>query len=55
MPGVVTPERLVEVLDRYRTRAHDMDASVQVSGSLVRTVGLVMEARGIIIPLRPYG
>ena len=51
MPGVVTPERLVEVLERYRTRAHDMEASVQVSGSLVRTVGLVMEARGIHVAI----
>ncbi|MGA8755430.1 MAG: FliI/YscN family ATPase [Stellaceae bacterium] len=42
--------RLVERLDRYRARLSECDAVV-VHGSLVRTVGLVMEARGIRVAI----
>jgi flagellum-specific ATP synthase len=40
-------QRLIERLDQYRARLVDRDAGVIVHGSLVRTIGLVMEARGI--------
>ncbi len=43
--------RLSERLDRYRARLSDSDAAVVVHGSLVRTVGLVMEARGIRVAI----
>jgi flagellum-specific ATP synthase len=46
-----TPERLVDALERHRLRLADTDASVKVSGSLVRNVGLVMEARGIHVAI----
>src|ERR1700756_5741029 len=39
--------RLVERLERYRARLSACDSGVTVCGSLVRTIGLVMEARGI--------
>ena len=39
--------RLVERLERYRARLSGSDTSVKVYGSLVRTIGLVMEAREI--------
>ena len=48
---VVSTERLVEALERYRARAHDIDTAPKVSGSLVRTVGLVMEARGVHVAI----
>src|SRR5262252_2973548 len=44
-------ERLVIGLDRYQARLHNSDHSVKVHGSLVRTVGLVMEARGIHVAI----
>src|SRR6516165_7103551 len=43
--------RLVERLERYRARISGRDSSVTVHGSLVRTIGLVMEARGIHVPI----
>ena len=43
--------RLIERLDRYRTRIRGSDAGVTVNGSLVRTIGLVMEARGIHVAI----
>ncbi len=39
--------RLVERLERYRARIAGSDCTVKVYGSLVRTIGLVMEAHGI--------
>jgi flagellum-specific ATP synthase len=44
-------ERLVIGLERYHARLHDSDHAVRVHGSLVRTVGLVMEARGIHVAI----
>src|SRR5215469_7814812 len=44
-------QRLIERLDRYRARITARDASVVVHGSLVRTIGLVMEARGIPVAI----
>ncbi len=44
---VLRPERLVAGLERYRARLLAADPSLKVHGSLVRTVGLIMEARGI--------
>jgi flagellum-specific ATP synthase len=44
-------ERLVKSLDRYQARLHTGDHGVKVHGSLVRTVGLVMEARGIHVAI----
>jgi flagellum-specific ATP synthase len=43
--------RLVERLERYRARISGSDSAVTVHGSLVRTVGLVMEARGIHVAI----
>ena len=43
--------RLVERLERYRARISGRDSSVTVHGSLVRTIGLVMEARGIHVAI----
>ncbi|MBV8118490.1 MAG: FliI/YscN family ATPase [Alphaproteobacteria bacterium] len=43
--------RLIERLDRYRARISARDAGVVVHGSLVRTIGLVMEARGIPVAI----
>ncbi|HXP30008.1 MAG TPA: FliI/YscN family ATPase [Stellaceae bacterium] len=48
---VVSSARLVAALERYRARAHDIDTAPKVSGSLVRTVGLVMEARGVHVAI----
>ncbi len=45
--GSSLSEQLVTGLERYRDRLCTSDRSVKVHGSLVRTVGLVMEARGI--------
>jgi flagellum-specific ATP synthase len=42
---------LVERLERYRTRIGGSDSAVTVHGSLVRTIGLVMEARGIHVAI----
>jgi flagellum-specific ATP synthase len=44
-------ERLVVGLERYHARLHNSDYGVRVHGSLVRTVGLVMEARGIHVAI----
>jgi flagellum-specific ATP synthase len=49
--AVVPPQRLVEALERHRLRLAGTDPSVKVSGSLVRNVGLVMEARGIHVAI----
>jgi flagellum-specific ATP synthase len=43
--------RLLERLDRYRARLGERDTGVIVEGSLVRTIGLVMEARGIRVAI----
>src|SRR5215470_20170219 len=43
--------RLVERLERYRARIGGSDSAVTVHGSLVRTIGLVMEARGIHVAI----
>ncbi len=47
LDGAGFADRLVEGLERYQARLHTSDHAVKVHGSLVRTVGLVMEARGI--------
>lgn len=44
-------ERLVAGLERYQARLHTSDHGPKVHGSLVRTVGLVMEARGIHVAI----
>ena len=44
-------ERLVVGLERYHARLHSSDHGPKVHGSLVRTVGLVMEARGIHVAI----
>ena len=43
--------RLAERLERYRARLNVADSGVTVCGSLVRTIGLVMEARGIHVAI----
>jgi flagellum-specific ATP synthase len=43
--------RLVVSLDRYRARLGGRGSGVAVHGSLVRTVGLVMEARGMHVAI----
>lgn len=40
-------QRLATALDRYKARLQTADHGVKVHGSLVRTVGLVVEARGV--------
>jgi flagellum-specific ATP synthase len=49
--GEAATSRLVERLERYRARIAANDTSVTVHGSLVRTIGLVMEARGIHVAI----
>lgn len=49
-PGI-DAARLAASLERYRARLGAGGESVQVHGSLVRTVGLVMEARGIHVAI----
>src|SRR5579863_1916599 len=44
-------ERLATSLERYRARLQTTDHGIKVHGSLVRTVGLVMEARGIHVAI----
>jgi flagellum-specific ATP synthase len=44
-------QRLVAGLERYQARLQGIDRSVKVHGSLMRTVGLVMEARGIHVAI----
>jgi flagellum-specific ATP synthase len=51
VPSAVRAERLVASLERYRGRVATSDHAVKVYGSLVRTVGLVMEARGIHVAI----
>ncbi len=43
--------RLMLSLDRYRARIGGRGSAVTVHGSLVRTIGLVMEARGIHVAI----
>src|SRR5262249_61328549 len=43
--------RIIERLERYRARISGRDSGVSVHGSLVRTIGLVMEARGIHVAI----
>ncbi len=43
--------RIVERLDRYRERIGACDTRVIIRGRLVRTVGLVMEARGLHVAI----
>jgi flagellum-specific ATP synthase len=45
------PVQLVAALERHRMRLVDGDSAVKVSGSLVRNVGLVMEARGVHVAI----
>jgi flagellum-specific ATP synthase len=49
-PGI-DPTRIVSTLERYQARLAASDRAVSVQGSLVRTVGLVMEARGIHVAI----
>jgi len=49
--SAATNTKLVERLERYRARISGSDSAVTVHGSLVRTVGLVMEARGIHVAI----
>src|SRR5215468_3893527 len=44
-------ERLTAILGRYQARLASSDKEVNVYGSLVRTVGLVLEARGIHVAI----
>jgi flagellum-specific ATP synthase len=44
-------ERLVASLERYQARLLASDHGLKVQGSLVRTVGLVLEARGIHVAI----
>jgi flagellum-specific ATP synthase len=48
--GALT-QRLVTALDRYQARLETADHNVKVHGSLVRTVGLVLEARGVHVAI----
>ena len=50
-PSASLCDRLVAGLERYQARLASSDHSVKVHGSLVRTVGLVMEARGIHVAI----
>jgi flagellum-specific ATP synthase len=51
-PGsAVLAERLTTTLERYLARLQASDRAVKVHGSLVRTIGLVMEARGIHVAI----
>jgi flagellum-specific ATP synthase len=43
--------RLIDRLERYRARLRTGDSGPVVHGSLVRTIGLVMEARGIRVAI----
>jgi len=43
--------RLAAGLERYQARLQSTDNGIKVHGSLVRTVGLVMEARGIHVAI----
>jgi flagellum-specific ATP synthase len=47
----IDPRRLTATLTRYQARLRASDRSVKVHGSLVRTVGLVLEARGIHVAI----
>jgi len=49
--GTSLTDRLVSGLERYQARLQSSDCGVKVHGSLVRTVGLVMEARGIHVAI----
>ncbi|MGC2200773.1 MAG: FliI/YscN family ATPase [Stellaceae bacterium] len=47
----VSSARVFERLERYRARISGSGSGVAVHGSLVRTIGLVMEARGIHVAI----
>jgi flagellum-specific ATP synthase len=49
-PGIDSAQ-LVASLERYQARLSATEDAVKVQGSLVRTVGLVMEARGIHVAI----
>jgi flagellum-specific ATP synthase len=51
VPSTPRSDRLVAEMARYQARLAAADNSVKVHGSLVRTVGLVMEARGIHVAI----
>ena len=51
LDAALDPARLVASLERYQVRLRASDKAVKVHGSLVRTVGLVMEARGIHVAI----
>jgi flagellum-specific ATP synthase len=48
---LASSQKLVDALERHRLRLTDTDSTVKVSGSLVRNVGLVMEARGLHVAI----
>src|SRR5262245_798008 len=47
----IASSHLIERLERYRARISGSGSGVTVHGSLVRTIGLVMEARGIHVAI----
>jgi flagellum-specific ATP synthase len=47
----IASSQLVERLERYRARISGSGSGVTVHGSLVRTIGLIMEARGIHVAI----
>ncbi len=51
LDAALDPARLVASIERYQVRLRASDKAVKVHGSLVRTVGLVMEARGIHVAI----
>jgi flagellum-specific ATP synthase len=51
MMDAAAGSRIVERLERYRARISGTDGCVSVHGSLVRTIGLVMEVRGIHVAI----
>jgi flagellum-specific ATP synthase len=51
MIDATASSRIAERLERYRARISGRDSGVCVHGSLVRTIGLVMEARGIHVAI----
>ncbi|MBV8778921.1 MAG: FliI/YscN family ATPase [Alphaproteobacteria bacterium] len=50
-PPSALAQRLVVRLERYQTRLSRFDCGVKVHGTLIRTVGLVMEARGLHVAI----
>ncbi|MBV9826688.1 MAG: FliI/YscN family ATPase [Alphaproteobacteria bacterium] len=51
LQSFVDTQRLLDGLERYRARLAGRGSGVIVQGSLMRTVGLVMEARGIHVAI----